>query len=87
MRLSGDEVKFVIVAPGPITVLDVEKVRAQAVKMAQEQYDVPVLMAFDSPKEATLTAGDMEKIRDMIDKEIAWVRLGDKIAHLIRAGI
>lgn len=87
MRLPGDEVKFVIVASGPITIFDVEKVRAQAISIAKESDEVPVLMTCGDPLKDPLTADDMEKIREMIDSEIAWVRIGNKIAHLIRAGI
>jgi len=87
MRLPGDEVKFVIVASGPITIFEVEELRPQAIQMAKEGPDVPVLMTCGDPVKDPLTADDMERIRDMIDQEIAWVRIGNKIAHLIRAGI
>ena len=87
MHFPGKEVKFVIVAPGPITIFEVEKLRSQAIQMAKEGPDVPVLVTCGDPIKDPLTVEDMEKIQEMIETEIAWVRIGNKIAHLIRAGI
>lgn len=85
--MSGSTVKYVIVSKGPLTIADVEKLRPEAIKMAQEDPNVPVLMTCGDPRKDPLTVGDMERIRGMIDSEIAWVRIGDKIANLIIAEV
>lgn len=85
--MSGDTVKYVIVSKGPLTIVEAEELRPEAIKMAQEGPDVPVLMTCGDPKKDPLTVGDMERIRYMIDTEIAWVRIGDRLANLIIAQV
>jgi len=82
-----DTVKFVIVTKGPLTIAETEELRPEAIKMAKEGLDVPVLMTCGDERTDPLTTEDMIRIREMIDTEIAWVRIGNKIAHLIIAQI
>lgn len=83
--MLGNTVKYVIVSEGPLTIFEAERLRLDAIKMAQEGPDVPVLTLCGDPIKDPITVEDMIKIRDMIDKEIAWVRIGNKIANLIIA--
>jgi len=76
-------VKFVIVSKQTPTTFDVEDLKSLAIQQAARGEQVPVLMTCGDPIKNPLTVEEMELIREMIDSESAWVRLGDKIASLV----
>ena len=80
---SANTVKYVIVTEGPLTITQAEELRLDAIRAAKESTDVPVLMLCDY----ILTTEDMIKIKNMIDTEIAWVRVGNSLANLMIAQI
>ena len=80
-------VKYVIVSKGPLTIAEAEELRPRAIEEAQQSPHVPVLMTCGDPLKDPLKVEDMERIKHMIDTEIAWVRIGDKIANLIIAEV
>ena len=80
-------VKFVIVSKNPLTIAETESFRSEAIKLAKESPSVPVLVTCGDPIKDPLTPDDMERIRYMIETEIAWVRIGNRIANLIIAEV
>jgi len=80
-------VKFVIVSKTPLTIPEVEALRLEAIEQAMGSEEVPVLMTCGDPVTDPLSPEDMQRIRSMIDSEVAWVRISDKIANLIIAEV
>lgn len=79
----GSQIKFVIVSKQAPTTFDVEDLKSLAIEQAIKGSQVPVLVTSNDLLRTPLTEDDQRRIREMIDNDQAWIRLGDHIASLV----